>query len=224
MTGQPAPRYAIYFMPEPSSALWAYGSRVLGYDAMTGQDMLQPEPEFASWTADPRRYGFHATLKAPFSLRNDATESGLVAAARRFAAQRLVFEADLELSILGRFIALTNVQPCEPLARLAGDCVRYFDEFRAPLSAEDRERRLNHVLPPRQTENLERWGYPYVFEDFTFHMTLSNSLDAGPRANFMRTLGEIPLDHRQVFDAISIFIQPGPEARFRVLERVRFGG
>ena len=36
--------------------------------------------------------------------------------------------------------------------------------------------------------HLDRWGYPYVFEDFRFHMTLTGSLPAERRTELLDVL------------------------------------
>ena len=65
------PRYAIYYTPAPGSDLDRFGAQLLGYDAFTGVDLpfpdsiLQMSPDWHDLTRDPRKYGFHATLKAP---------------------------------------------------------------------------------------------------------------------------------------------------------------
>src|SRR6266436_2078374 len=76
------PRYAIYFVPAPDTALYRFGAGALGYDCFTGADMatLDTLPvDAGAWrelTREPRRYGFHATLKAPFRLAEGRTEAG----------------------------------------------------------------------------------------------------------------------------------------------------
>src|SRR5271170_1277682 len=86
------PRYAIYYAPAPSSDLDRFGSRLLGYDAYSGatlpfpESMTQAVPDWFELTQDPRKYGFHATLKAPLSLAPDKTEAELLAACEVFAA------------------------------------------------------------------------------------------------------------------------------------------
>src|SRR5262249_2220033 len=47
-----------------------------------------------------------------------------------------------------------------------------------PLTDADRARRNPARLTPRQRDYLERWGYPYVMEEFRFHMTLTGRLEA----------------------------------------------
>jgi hypothetical protein len=97
-----------------------------------------------------------------------------------------------------------------------------FDTFRAPLTAEDRARRNPSKLTPRQRGYLDRWGYPYVMEDFRFHMTLTGRLDAERRepviamlrSNFaesgLRTLA---------IDRIALFRQNDAGSRFRIIRQ-----
>ena len=170
-------RYAIYFLPDPASALWAFGCSVIGYDAMTGIPVARPDhPDLretagADTRTDPRRYGFHATLKAPFVLRDGATENDLRVAVDDVAARRSRFVLPgLHVSAIGSFLALVPNQPDVRIDALAADCVTAFEPFRAPLSPADRQRRLKAPLTLRQTELLETWGYPYVLDEFRFHM------------------------------------------------------
>ena len=221
-------RYAIYFMPCTSNRLWTFGSAVLGYDASTGQAVAHPAPELPlpEWTADPRRYGFHATLKAPFGLREEEAEAGLLQAAGEFARRQRAFEVPAcHIAALGRFIALVPSARCEPLHALADACVIDFDRFRAPLSATDRARRLAQPLGPRLEAQLERWGYPYVFDDFQFHMTLSGPLPEADRVRFLAMLQALyaPLAGPLAVGGIAVFRQADREARFAVLERFGFG-
>ena len=92
------------------------------------------------------------------------------------------------VDVIEGFIALVPAVPSVELEALAAACVREFDAFRAPLSEEDRVRRNPAKLTPRQREYLDRWGYPYVFEKFRFHMTLTGRLDAGRRAPILEML------------------------------------
>ncbi len=183
------PRYAIYFVPSADSALYRFGADLIGYDAYSGQPLPFAggiEAEVEGWkqlTADPRKYGFHATLKAPISLAPDKTESDLVAAMREFArAPRAIPVIAPTVRSISSFIAIVPDRPCPELQKLAEDCVTAFDDFRAPLTAADRERRNVSALTDQQVMHLDRWGYPYVFEEFRFHMTLAGSLHAERRA------------------------------------------
>ena len=225
------PRYAVYYVPEKDSPLWKFGSSAVGYDAYTGREVAFPDhsvyrnPDARTWTEDPRKYGFHGTLKAPFELRDGADETALIVLARDFAARRKsVTLPKLEVGALGRFVALLPGASSPVLGDLAADCVRDFDPFRAPLSAEDRARRLKSPLSERQVAYLDQWGYPYVMEEFRFHMTLSGALDERPRLELLRALRELyePFAAPFVLDGIGIFKQDGRDAPFMVLERFPF--
>jgi len=76
-------RYAIYFVPAAQMSLYQFGRSILGYDCYTGKDvgLLDGlDQEFANWletTDEPRRYRFHATLKAPFRFPPSCSEAAL---------------------------------------------------------------------------------------------------------------------------------------------------
>ena len=208
-----APRYAIYYTPPPDSPLDRFGSGVLGYDCFEAREVLRQPIEginpaiMALLAVEPRRYGFHATLKAPFRLR-DASEADLSAAVTSFAtAQRAVELGPLELSAMGSFLVLRPSQQVADLQALAAACVEKFDRFRAPMSDGERARRLSGSLTPRQVALMERWGYPYVFEEFRFHMTLAGPVPQEQREMVTRSLARAfePLagDHVEI-GAISL--------------------
>lgn len=233
MTG-PTPRYALYYAPAADSALWRFGSATLGYDAITGADLdfaIPPACERHDWrelTAEPRRYGFHATLKAPFELANGRNEAALRAFARNYVAGRPpVRLAGLSVNALGRFIALTPSEPSEALQRFAFDIVQAFEPFRAPLSEADLARRLQSPLTPAHRAYLEAYGYPYVGDAFRFHMTLTGSLPDSEVAPVKAALAEA---HAQavptgpvLIDRVAIFRQENRGSRFMLLDSIPLG-
>ncbi|OJY40167.1 MAG: hypothetical protein BGP06_17515 [Rhizobiales bacterium 65-9] len=223
-----SPRYAIYFAPAPDSALWRFGSRAVGYDAATGRDAPFPDhpfyasPSIAEWTEEPRRYGFHATLKAPFSLAEDESEQALLSAVHDFAARRSgILDVRLGVHALGRFLALTPMNAQGEINRLAADCVTAFERFRAPLSDSDRARRLKAPLTVLQKDYLDRYGYPYVLDEFRFHMTLTGALSDDARTAALAALRALyqPIDAPTELDAICVFRQEKRDSRFRILSR-----
>jgi putative phosphonate metabolism protein len=221
------PRYAIYYVSAPGSDLDCFGAQLLGYDAFGGEDLPFPDgitqsvPDWRDLTQDPRKYGFHATLKAPLSLAPRKTESELLGACESFAATpRPIPVIRPVVNSISGFIAVVPAQPSAELERLAADCVSEFDSFRAPLTAEDRARRNPSALTPRQCDYLDRWGYPYVMEDFRFHMTLTGRLDAGQRdpvlAMLRNRFSTISLETLAI-DRIALFRQDNDTSRFRIL-------
>lgn len=233
------PRYAIYFAPPAKSPLWRFGSAVIGYDAESGRELPPPPlsrftPErWRDITSEPRRYGFHGTLKAPFRLAPDRDEASLRAVCARFAADRASFAcAGVMLASIGRFLALKTVSTCSALNRLAAGAVAAFDDFRAPMTEAERERRLRAPLTERQKDYLARWGYPYVLDDFRFHMTLTGPLDDADRAAAAEELAELfarsGADGPLIVGGIALYRQEARQdgaggERFRLIERYGFG-
>lgn len=222
------PRYAIYFVPDRSSGLARFGASVLGTDPCTGAAVpfadhpVFLDPAAHRWSEEPRKYGFHATLKAPFELREGESEATLAAFARTFAAGRgSVTIPRLEVGALGHFLALVPAAPSAALDELAAACVRGFEPFRAPLAPADRERRLRASLSPRQIAYLDRWGYPYVFEEFRFHMTLTGPLPEEQRERLRGVLTELysAFDAPVRIDALSLCRQAARDEPFTLIER-----
>ena len=223
------PRYAIYYAPAPKSELNRFGAHLLGYDAHSGDDLPFPDgvtqttPDWRDLSQDPRKYGFHATLKAPMALAPGTTEAELVAACDSFAdtARPIPVIKPVVDSISG-FIAVIAAAPSAELERLAADCTRAFDSFRAPLTPEDRARRNPARLTPRQCEYLDRWGYPYVMEEFRFHMTLTGRLPTARREDVLAMLrGRFSATGLKTLaiDTIALFRQQTPDSRFRIIDR-----
>lgn len=198
-------RYALYLAPAPGSE-WA----------RFGADWFARKQEFL---AQPRRYGFHATLKAPFRLAARAQLPALIADLERFCAARRAFCVPrLRLKRIAEFLALVPEAPEPRLDRLAADCVVHFDRYRAPLREDELVRRRRAPLTARQDALLERWGYPYVLDEFRCHFSLTGPL--GPRAAGV----EPPQLPRQTFavDGVSLFEEPAPGAEFRLLHGASF--
>jgi hypothetical protein len=227
------PRYAVYFVPAADSALYRFGAAVLGYDGYTGSDVdfLDRLPmERAAWhdaTREPRRYGFHATLKAPFHLANGCDETALLDALQTFCRSiesASVFEP-IVASLAG-FIAIVPTAAVPAIDRLAAACVTAFDRFRAPSSGPDRDRR-RIGLTARQADNLDRWGYPFVFDDFRLHLTLTGRLGADRHAvvlaylrnRFAAVRGACPV----ALDRIALLRQDRPDTSFLVIRHAAIG-
>ncbi len=176
-------RYGVYYTPRPG-ALADFGKSWLGWDAASGTAVAHPEIDglprvISEITATPRKYGLHGTIKPPFVLADgtdaDALMAGFEALCTTLAPIRL---EGLILARLGGFIALKVDGDQTPLVDLAGAVVRGLDRFRAPPSEAELARRRKANLSPTQEALLAQWGYPYVMEEFRFHITLSGRLGA----------------------------------------------
>ena len=235
MTDTPQPRYAVYYAPPAAGSLWRLAQTWLGRDCESGERLAQPALE--GWTAEeiagatesPRRYGFHATLKAPFQLAAGASLRDLHDRLAAFASRQRAFLAPpLKVSAIGPFIALTLSAPSPEMQALAAAAVQDLDRFRAPPAPESLQHRLGKGLTPRQQELLHLWGYPYVLEEFRFHMTLTDPLAETARRERLQiqlaTLFGPALTEPVPVREISLYSQASAERPFLLAERFRFGG
>ena len=181
-------RYAVYYAPRPgafadAAAAW------LGWDTLRGCAVghAQVGLPLAELTAEPRRYGFHGTLRAPFRLAEGMgraeAEGSIQALAKRLVP---VVCGGLRLENLNGFLALTPIGCEAALLELGAEVVTATDPLRAPLTAPEIARRRPESLSSRQRDLLEAWGYPFVMEEFRFHLTLTERL-AGDRIETVQT-------------------------------------
>ncbi|MDI6025777.1 DUF1045 domain-containing protein [Corticibacterium sp. UT-5YL-CI-8] len=226
-------RYAIYYTPAADEPLARAAVAWLGRDAFGGPTApAQPvaslsAAEVAFHTASARRYGFHATLKAPFRLSSGESEVSLRHAVDLFAASTApVVIPRLKIAQLDGFLALVPDGNLPELYQFAGEVVSTFDRFRAPLTEKDIERRNPDLLTPMQFRYLHRWGYPYVFDAFRFHMTLSGRVGDDDAHRIETAIGALfgeALSRPIVIDALTVFVEPEPGAPFVVLSRHPLG-
>ena len=227
-------RFAIYAAFAPDSALHNLASAWLGRDAARGVGLQRPVLDgidataAATWTAEPARYGFHATLKPPFRIADGRTNLALDDSLRRFATARdPVPLGRLEVTELSQFVALRPVGPTPALRALVDDIMRTFDIFRRPPEPAELKRRRAAGLTPRQEANLAEWGYPYVMDDFRLHFTLTGRLDVASRGRAVPALREYlatVLARPVMIDALWLFIEPSPGAPFRQVARYPLAG
>ncbi|MCT8970625.1 DUF1045 domain-containing protein [Microbaculum marinisediminis] len=226
-------RYAIYFVPDPDTDLAEFGARWLGYDVETGTTFAAPIVrglEAESWgglVSEPARYGLHATLKAPFRLAEGRGEGELVEALRGFARTVTPVRIPvLSLKHLRGFFALMPAIRDEQVEALSARAVRAFDDFRkAPTHAEI-ARRQAAGLNARQQANLERWGYPFVFDEASFHLTLTGRTDAARAVDMEDILTDFfePVIGRAlIVDRVALAVEREPGARFEVLAAATLG-
>ena len=217
-------RYAIYYIPD--LPLFQIGSDWLGWNSQSGQETLLSADD-RRITDRPRKYGFHATVKPPFLLASHSTQGELQDAFHAFCATSSpATGGTLKIARLGRFLAMTQDVQSNEVTELAASTVSHFDKFRAPLSDKDIEKRRQRRLTPQQDELLLRWGYPYVMQEFKFHMTLTGWLAANEieaieqRANtrFQEFIGQ-PLS----IASLALLGEDRDSGHFHVVDKLSLG-
>jgi len=229
-------RYALYFSPAPDSPWWQAGATWLGRDPMHNGKIAQthiagvPDILLSQLTSEARRYGFHATLKAPFNLLEGFQEADLIQMASAFAqVQPVISIRSMQIRMMGNFLALRPQGDEAEINALAMRCVSYFDLLRRAPDAAYLAKRRHAGLSARQEALLQQWGYPYTEEEYRFHLTLSDDLlnvDADAQyalrkaaeQQFSRLLENAPLD----IDALTIFREERPGAPLNFWMRFPF--
>ncbi|MFZ6773776.1 DUF1045 domain-containing protein [Undibacterium sp. SXout7W] len=223
-------RYALYFSPETTSRWWQAGNQWLGRDPSSSvvQDLIQPTISGVTaenqriLTASARRYGFHATLKAPFRLRDGEDFAALDQVLSTFCQQQTAQIVQLPtVQWMGDFLALRPESDSHDMMSFAQACVASCDHLRAPLSQTEQERRRPDRLSVRQRELLARWGYPFTEEAFRFHMTLSDKVTHQTDADLLYEAAVRHFDIREdlCIASVSLFYEPTAGADFQLLQR-----
>lgn len=220
-------RYAIYYTP-PAGLFAEFGASWLGWNPETGKAVIQSGLiglDQAELTKEPQKYGFHATLKAPFRLNDTANLNDLSGAvdllARDLKPPPLT---ELELSLIGGFFALRPAQDTVQMRAFATQVVMQLDPLRATLNEVEISRRNPGRLSPKQRSYLDRWGYPYVLDEFCFHMTLSGHLSERDMPYIQHALEarlkNIPMPDQ--IDALSLMGEAS-DGRFYMIARYPLG-
>jgi putative phosphonate metabolism protein len=228
-------RFAIYYAPEATHPLWRKAAEWLGRDCLSGEVFDGPMPgidraALTPLSASARKYGFHATIKAPMALAEGVSRAELEAAIAGFAAQREpVAIGPLSLqSIGGGFMALIPAVQSQAVTDFAADVVKHFEPLRRPLSEADRARRLaGSSYTDRQIDLLDQYGYPYVLEQFQMHMTLTDRLPAEAGAAYLAAAADFfgPLASAEmVLDRLVLFHEPEAGAPFVRLDDYPLSG
>lgn len=227
------PRYAIYFAPREGSAHDCFGSRWLGRDARSGCPLPHPEGpglsvgRIAELTAAARRYGLHATLKPPFRLLSPELLPQLDCRLHALATAQSAFSFRVAVAPMGDFLAWRPVDQHDRIAAIAAACVTELDDLRSLPSVAEIERRRESGLNTRQEALLLRWGYPYVFDEYRFHITLTDRLTGEDAAHVRahlesscREFSDVPL----VFDTLALFVEEDAGGSFRHIRSYGFDG
>ncbi|MBO9590347.1 DUF1045 domain-containing protein [Devosia sp.] len=225
-------RFAIYYAPSANSPLWDRAAAWLGRDPLTNETFDGPvagveRNRLLNLTQSANRYAFHATIKPPMALAPETTIEELRAALTNFTRTQAPFAlGHLRVASLDGFLALIPAEPNEALQDFASYVVEEFEPFRAPLSIKDRAARAARGLTPRQEELLDSYGYPYVFDEFRFHMTLTDRLPEAERAEITTALESWfapDIAEPILFDRLVLFHEPDSGRPFRRLEDYKLG-
>lgn len=227
-------RYAIYHAPAPGSAWWRFGAGWVGRDETLDVPLAQPalagiSPEdLRRLTAEPRRYGFHATLKAPFRLHERTTQAQLLEQVDALAARlQPVPLGELVPVLLEDFVALVPAVQNAPLEAAAARCVLELDDLRAPLTPEEFARRHPERLDETGRRLLMRYGYPHVLGRFRFHMTLSGSVNAAWGERLVRAAEPLVRKlHQEApprLERLCVFCEAAPGAPFLRIHEAEIG-
>ncbi len=227
-------RYAIYYAPTVGSALMRYGNGWLGFDPENGFNANLPvkekilEYQADKYISSPRRYGFHGTLKPPFSLCKHHDVYELDLALQSLAGElKPATSGPLALKNIGRFICLAPTGDCSEIVQLATSTVKDLDRFRGPQSEAQLAKRRAAGLNTKQESYLQRFGYPYVMDEFRFHLTLTNSLSEGDLKMIFPLLEELMKEVcREDFriSELCLFADPGENKPFQLLKRYPLSG
>ena len=222
-------RYAVYFCPAPDSNWGLAGAQWLGRCAITGKrdkqlQISEIDPElFHSLTSDPKRYGWHATLKAPFKLVPEHEVGDLLLKMHQLAKSLKPFDLPkLEVSTAGGFLSLRPREVSDTLHAAASMCVRDLHSFALPLDDAELAHRRKAKLTPQQDDLLVQWGYPWVLDQYHFHFSLTgplNSIDLPTQHKLMQAaqqhFGGLSVCR---FDRIALVIEPQAGKDFEVIK------
>jgi 2'-5' RNA ligase len=221
-------RYAIYYSPRRDEPLAEFGRRWFGFDTETRAPVAEHWPIPKGFLRTPARYGFHATLKAPFRLRAGRTEGELMQAVENLADRlKPVDLGQLMPKELGSFITLQQAMPNPEVDTLAFACVRDLDLFRQPLTEEEQDRILDKGITRRQKGYVFTWGYPYVDKDYIFHMTLTTILAQHEIEEWKGKViewGAEYLAEPAALRDLCVFAQPAEDEPFELLARFPLKG
>ncbi|GGA28142.1 DUF1045 domain-containing protein [Dyella nitratireducens] len=212
-------RYAVYFCPAAGSELEAFGREWLSTDAVPGVT----SERLRVLTSNVRRYGWHATLCAPFALAEQARYDDVRENVADIAQRTQAFEFALHLDRLAGFLALRPSAGETPAWMLAERCVRRLNALRAPVTDEAWQRKAVK-LDAVERSLFRQFGYPYVLDRYRFHMTLcapaSEEEESALQAWLSPWVASLPPAR---IDAMTICREAEPGQPFEQIERFPFG-
>ena len=223
MTAVTGMRVALYYLPDARGPLWQAGASWLGWDSVTGEVRERPEiAGLAAVTTKASRYGFHATIKAPFPLQGDL-EAFVAAAAACLATIPAFVLPPMRVVHEDGFVSLRLSENCDALQRMAATCVEQLDGFRRPYAADELAARSRPWHSQRMRHQLAHWGYPHVFEDFVFHLTLTDPVPERDWLEQARHYFSADLLGQRELNQLAVLVEPYPGAPLVVKQFLPLG-
>ena len=226
----PLARYAIYYTPQPGTALAAFGRSWFGRandgatlqafssSGLTGSGMPP--------TAAGRYTGLHALFRAPFTLRDDIGLDDLRTRLITFATRRKPVETGpLTLARAGRYLVLRPATPALALDWLATQCVSAFEDF--AVAPEDEDAQDHRHLSAYQRLLLRSFGHPHVMSEYRFSIALTGPLDAHHLERVTQAVRPVLEDicaQGVAVDGLSLFGDARGGAPMRLIGRFGLGG
>ena len=224
-------RYAVYYVPREGSQLANFGDKWLGWSLIDG-DFIERlngpliPADLTKLTQAPQRYGFHGTLMAPIRLGVGFGQTAFINSVRQLAKKQKPFDLpNLKVSVRDHFLALELSEPCAQLHELAATFVTNLHSMRRPPSETEIAKRMRAKLSDRQLELLKTWGYPYVLDEFRFHMTLTGKLEIEKLTSMKPALKTLlnPLLKQAIQVTDVAVVGESETGMFHLIERVELG-
>jgi hypothetical protein len=125
----------------------------------------------------------------------------------------------MTIAMIDGFLAIVPARQDEEVNAFSLACVTALEPLRAQLDDKARAARsADPYLSPRQRALIDSFGYPFVADQFRFHMTLTDRLDpeAAEEIRAVAAAWFAPvLREACVLDSLSIFLEPEAAQTFR---------
>ena len=126
------------------------------------------------------KYGLHYTVKAPFYLSHLYSEENLIKSFQDYFKSNQNVSYKDKFNILGlkkhKNVFALELNTNDKFNFLCNDIMRYFDLFRKTLNQQETQidlKRFNN-LSSLEMEYYLIWGYPYLFEFNTHHISIAD--------------------------------------------------
>jgi hypothetical protein len=160
------PRYSIYLIPN------------LLFIDQVNDLLLKNNIKFDSQKLS--KYGLHYTVKAPFYLSHLYSEENLIKSFQDYFKSNQNVSYKDKFNILGlkkhKNVFALELNTNDKFNFLCNDIMRYFDLFRKTLNQQEIQidlKRFNN-LSSLEMEYYLIWGYPYLFEFNTHHVSIAD--------------------------------------------------